>query len=89
MVSTINKTVLAKLFAIDLAENVFRWVARGTHHYEKFVTPEELHALFKAHNLIPLQTSGLSLNPVKNRWSLVSNTSVNYITTAMRGPEQK
>jgi len=85
MMSTINKTVLAKLLAIDLAENVFGWVSRGTHHYDKFVKPEELHDMFKSHNLIPIRTSGLALNPLKNKWSLTSNTTVNYITVAVRG----
>jgi len=40
--------------------------------------------MFKAHGLIPTHTSGLSLNPVKNKWSLTSSTAVNYITAATK-----
>ena len=86
LISTINRTVLSRLLAIELAENVFRWVAQGTHSHDKFVKPEDLHEMFKTHGLTPTQTSGLSLNPVKNKWSLTSSTAVNYITAATKNP---
>lgn len=40
--TTINRTWRAYIVIIVLGEYVSRIVQRGTHHYEKFVTPEEL-----------------------------------------------
>ena len=40
--ATINRTLKARALAIFAAENVLRWLPRGTHQYEKLVRPEEL-----------------------------------------------
>lgn len=87
LISTINKTVLSRLLTIDLAENMFGWVAKGTHHHDKYVKPEELLEMYKAHNLAPGQMSGLSLNPVINKWSLSPGKTVNYISVAVKIPD--
>ena len=42
--STINRTMKAFLLAIVGAEYVLRWLPRGTHTYDKLVTPERTHA---------------------------------------------
>jgi 2-polyprenyl-6-hydroxyphenyl methylase/3-demethylubiquinone-9 3-methyltransferase len=41
-VATINRTLKSFAFAIVGAEYVLGWLPRGTHHWEKFITPEEL-----------------------------------------------
>src|SRR5690606_40036433 len=41
-VATINRTMKAAALAIFAAENVLRWLPRGTHQYEKLVRPEEI-----------------------------------------------
>ncbi len=41
-VATINRTMKAAALAIFAAENILRWLPRGTHQYEKLVRPEEL-----------------------------------------------
>lgn len=43
-VATINRTMKAAALAIFAAENVLRWLPRGTHQYEKLVRPEELES---------------------------------------------
>ena len=45
--TTINRTTAARLLAIYAAEYVLRIVPRGTHQYEKFVTPDELTTKLK------------------------------------------
>ena len=40
--ATLNRTLKAFALAIVGAEYVMRWLPRGTHQWEKFVTPEEL-----------------------------------------------
>src|SRR5581483_11423082 len=42
IVATLNRTLKSFALAIVGAEYVLRWVPRGTHQWDKFVTPEEL-----------------------------------------------
>ena len=37
VISTINRNILSKFVTIYLAENVLRWIPRGTHTYEKYI----------------------------------------------------
>ena len=54
--STINRTLKAFALAIVGAEYVLRWLPRGTHSYDKLVTPDELAAAFRAAGLEPPPT---------------------------------
>ena len=40
--STINRNPKSYLLAIIGAEYIMRWLPKGTHDYDKFITPEEL-----------------------------------------------
>ncbi len=42
--ATINRTLKSFALAIVGAEYVLRWLPRGTHRWDKFVTPNELEA---------------------------------------------
>src|SRR5882672_7164591 len=42
--ATINRTMKSFALAIVGAEYVLRWLPRGTHRWDKFVTPQELEA---------------------------------------------
>ena len=42
--ATLNRTLRARALAIFAAENVLRWLPRGTHDYDKFLTPDEIRA---------------------------------------------
>jgi len=78
--STLNRT--AKSFAIGIigAEYVLRWVPKGTHSWNKFVKPSELARYARSHNLRPLQISGLTYNPLNDKFSLSeNNVEVNYL----------
>ncbi|MCA3601367.1 MAG: bifunctional 2-polyprenyl-6-hydroxyphenol methylase/3-demethylubiquinol 3-O-methyltransferase UbiG [Methylobacterium sp.] len=84
--STINRTLKAFGLAILGAEFVLRWVPRGTHSYEKFVTPEEFEDHIAAAGLEPIARQGMVFNPLTNQWLLADDTDVNYFVTA-RKPE--
>jgi 2-polyprenyl-6-hydroxyphenyl methylase/3-demethylubiquinone-9 3-methyltransferase len=85
--STINRTRKAWLLAIVGAENVLRWLPRGTHHYDKLVTPEELRSAFRGASLVPAAASGVMYLPVLDRFRLTADMDVNYMMTAERGSE--
>ena len=49
--ATINRTMKSFALAIVGAEYVLRWLPRGTHRWDKFVTPNEFEAVLERHRL--------------------------------------
>jgi 2-polyprenyl-6-hydroxyphenyl methylase/3-demethylubiquinone-9 3-methyltransferase len=82
--STINRTAKAYALAIVGAEYIMRWIPRGTHDWRKFVKPSELaHPLRRAGFAIE-QMTGVSYNPLADRWGLTRDLDVNYMLAAKR-----
>jgi 2-polyprenyl-6-hydroxyphenyl methylase/3-demethylubiquinone-9 3-methyltransferase len=82
VVSTLNRNWKSFALAIVGAEYILRWLPRGTHQWEKFVTPDELaHHLHNNHLAITEQT-GVVYSPLADRWSLSSDMDVNYMVVA-------
>ncbi len=84
VMATINRTLRAFALAIVGAEYVLGWLPRGTHQWERFVTPEELGTAIEAGGLRVTDRSGVTYNPLRDRWSLSRDTAVNYMVTAER-----
>jgi 2-polyprenyl-6-hydroxyphenyl methylase/3-demethylubiquinone-9 3-methyltransferase len=82
--STINRTLKAFALAIVGAEYVLRWLPRGTHSYEKLVTPAELAAAFSDAGLAPGDETGVAYLPLVDRWRLSADRDVNYMMTAAK-----
>ena len=82
--STINRTMKAYLLAIVGAEYVLRWLPRGTHTYDKLVTPAELAAAFRAAGLAPGADTGIMYLPFVDEFRLTRDLDVNYMTVATR-----
>ena len=83
-VATINRTMKAAALAIFAAENVLRWLPRGTHQYEKLVRPEELERPLVANGLEITERTGVFFNPLSNQWNLSKDMDVNYMIVAKR-----
>ena len=83
-VATINRTMKAAALAIFAAENVLRWLPRGTHQYEKLVRPEELEKPLVANGLEIIDRTGVFFNPLANQWNLSKDMDVNYMLLAKR-----
>ena len=84
LLSTINRTLKAYFLAIIGAEYVLRWLPVGTHQWERFVTPDEVGAHFRAVGLDVPHVEGLTYDPLADRWSLSADTGVNYMAAAAR-----
>ncbi|RKF13344.1 bifunctional 2-polyprenyl-6-hydroxyphenol methylase/3-demethylubiquinol 3-O-methyltransferase UbiG [Roseovarius spongiae] len=83
--STLNRN--AKSFAMGIigAEYVMRWLPRGTHDWNKFITPDELFGLLRDAGFDPVDRKGFVFNPLTWRWSLSDrDLSVNYVTASVR-----
>jgi 2-polyprenyl-6-hydroxyphenyl methylase/3-demethylubiquinone-9 3-methyltransferase len=78
-VATINRTLKSFAFAIIGAEYVLGWLPRGTHHWEKFITPEELDRQLAAAGLKRVDLTGVIYNPLTGSWSRSRDADVNYM----------
>jgi 2-polyprenyl-6-hydroxyphenyl methylase/3-demethylubiquinone-9 3-methyltransferase len=84
VLSTINRTVKAYALAIVAAEYVLGWLPRGTHQWERFVTPDELARYIASAGLAAPEFRGFVYDPLRDRWSLSSDTAVNYLAAAAK-----
>ena len=84
IVATLNRTPKAFMLAIVGAEYVLRWLPAGTHQFEKFVKPEELRQPLSAAGMRIKGETGVSFNPLTDRWNLSRDMSVNYMLSATK-----
>ena len=82
IISTINRNLLSKLFAINVAENILRWIPKGTHDYNKLIKPEELKLTLKKESFHFENIKGLVYDPFNGEWKLSENYTINYFCTA-------
>jgi 2-polyprenyl-6-hydroxyphenyl methylase/3-demethylubiquinone-9 3-methyltransferase len=78
-VSTINRTMKAYALAIVGAEYLLRWLPRGTHDWNKFVTPEEIGDALAQTGLTETGRSGVVYDPLLDAWRLSRDCDVNYM----------
>ncbi len=84
IISTINRNLFSKIFAIDIAEKILKWIPSGTHDIAKLIKPEELKYHLSEENFNIKDTKGLTYNPITSDWSLSNNTLINYFCTAVK-----
>ncbi len=83
--STINRNPKSYVMAIVGAEYVMRWLPKGTHEWEKFITPDELYGLIRNAGLTPVDRKGFVFNPVSWSWRISDrDLSVNYVTASTK-----
>jgi 2-polyprenyl-6-hydroxyphenyl methylase/3-demethylubiquinone-9 3-methyltransferase len=82
--ATLNRTLKSFALAIVGAEYVLRWLPRGTHQWDKFVTPQELERAIESTGLNVTGERGVIYNPFADRWQISSDMDVNYMLVAER-----
>ncbi|MEP5154816.1 bifunctional 2-polyprenyl-6-hydroxyphenol methylase/3-demethylubiquinol 3-O-methyltransferase UbiG [Planktotalea sp.] len=83
--STINRNAKSFAVAIVGAEVIMRWLPKGTHEWNKFITPDELAELLTNSGVTPVDRKGFVFNPILWSWSLSSrDLSVNYVTASTK-----
>ncbi|MGB0798766.1 MAG: bifunctional 2-polyprenyl-6-hydroxyphenol methylase/3-demethylubiquinol 3-O-methyltransferase UbiG [Planktomarina sp.] len=83
--STLNRNPKSFMFAIIGAEWVMRWLPKGTHDWDKFITPDELFDLLKTAGLDPVDRKGFVFDKLRWSWSIsASDLSVNYVTSSLK-----
>jgi len=83
--STLNRNAKSFAVAIIGAEHIMRWLPKGTHEWNKFITPDELFVLLEKSGVTPVDRKGFVFNPILWSWSLSDrDLSVNYVTASTK-----
>jgi 2-polyprenyl-6-hydroxyphenyl methylase / 3-demethylubiquinone-9 3-methyltransferase len=80
--ATLNRTLKAFALAIVGAEYVLGWLPRGTHQWDKFVTPQELRTALALGGFAPRHETGVVYNPLRDQWRTHRDMDVNYMLVA-------
>ena len=83
VMATLNRTLRSYALAIVGAEYVLGWIPRGTHDWNRFITPDELETAVARTGLRAIDTAGMVYNPLRG-WTLSEDTGVNYLLAAVR-----
>ena len=79
IISTINRTLKAKLLAIGIAEYILNILPINTHDFNKFVKPSEISRYFEQYDLKITEIKGISFDFTKMKWVLSDNIDINYL----------
>ncbi len=77
--STINRNAKSYVHAIMGAEYILNLVPKGTHDWDKFITPAELARMCRSAGLDVVDTCGMGYNPLLRQYHLNDDVSVNYM----------
>lgn len=80
VLSTPNRTPQSRLLLVEGAERL-GMIPRGTHHWDDFVTPDELRAQLAEAGLEMAEPQGIAWSPLKGL-HLSPDLALNYIVTA-------
>ncbi|XP_071055837.1 ubiquinone biosynthesis O-methyltransferase-like isoform X2 [Onthophagus taurus] len=83
VITTINKTFLARIYAILFLEGI-KTIPPGTHSYEKLVPPSLLKTILEKNSFRIIKIQGVSYNFIKESFSFTHNTSIFYELHAMK-----
>ena len=82
--ATLNRTPRSFAAAIIGAEYVLGWLPRGTHRWDKLVTPNELEAAMERGGLRFVEIKGVIYDLLADAWKLSDDVDVNYMVAAAR-----
>ena len=82
--ATLNRTPLAYLLAIIMAEKVLRIVPVGTHHYARFIRPRDLRTWANQAGLDHGEFAGMLYLPYLRHAQIITSLAVNYLARFKR-----
>lgn len=80
-ISTLNKNLLSKYLAIDIAENLLNLLPKKTHDFNLFLSPSKLQSISQKYNLNLMDIEGMQYNPIFKSFKLSKFDLVNYFGT--------
>ena len=83
-VATLNRTLKSFGLAIIGAEYVLGWLPKGTHQWEKFITPDELKGWLTESDVTVKDESGVTYSPLSRQWRRSRDMDVNYMIVGQK-----
>ena len=83
-VATLNRTLKSFGLAIVGAEYVLGWLPKGTHQWEKFITPDELRSWLSDNGLATKEETGVTYSPLTRQWKKSRDMAVNYMLVGQK-----
>ncbi len=83
-VATLNRTLKSFGLAIIGAEYVLGWLPKGTHQWEKFITPPELKGWLEENGMAVKEESGVTYSPFSRQWRRSRDMDVNYMVVGQK-----
>uniref|UniRef100_A0A182MYA5 Ubiquinone biosynthesis O-methyltransferase, mitochondrial n=1 Tax=Anopheles dirus TaxID=7168 RepID=A0A182MYA5_9DIPT len=83
-ISTWNKTIWSWAIAILLLENVMKRLPKGSHDYEKFISPEETEAMLEGYGCRTVERRPFYLKFWENDWTWVPFPQTTYALHAVK-----
>lgn len=80
-ISTLNKNLLSKYLAIDIAESLLKLLPKKTHDFNLFLSPSKLQSISQKYNLNLMDIEGMQYNPIFKSFKLSKFDLVNYFGT--------
>ncbi|XP_055903363.1 ubiquinone biosynthesis O-methyltransferase, mitochondrial [Eupeodes corollae] len=83
-ITTLNQTPVMWVTGIILAEYVLNLVPKGTHHWEKLITPKELIKILNALNCDTVMLKGCIYEFWSNKWQWIPIDDFSYALHAIK-----
>ncbi len=80
-ISTLNKNLLSKYLAINIAENFLKLLPKNTHEFNLFLSPSKLQTISTKYNFNLMDIEGIQYNPIFKSFKLSKIDLVNYFGT--------
>ena len=80
-ISTLNKNIVSKFLAIDVAEKYLKLLPKNTHDDKYFLKPSEIQNLANNNQLHLIDVSGMTYNPLFKSFKLSKIDLVNYFVS--------
>jgi 2-polyprenyl-6-hydroxyphenyl methylase / 3-demethylubiquinone-9 3-methyltransferase len=84
VLATLNRTLRSFALGIVAAEYLLGWLPRGTHRWSRFVRPSEAARALRGSGLTIADITGVSYDPLRDRFQLTPDPTVNYMLLALR-----
>lgn len=85
VLATLNRTFRSFALGIVAAEYILGWLPRGTHRWSRFMRPSEAARPLRRAGLRIEDLTGVTYNPLRDRFQLSPDPAVNYMLFATRG----
>ena len=83
-IATINKTLFSLVFAKFMAEYVLGFLPKGTHDWNKFLTPEDVYAMLLQNQFDVMDSIGINYNPIRDSWNQSKNMNANFLVAGKK-----